>query len=243
MIDEFNDRTCKALGFKLMERLRSQSFCIIGNGGIGANFAEMLVRSGATRIRLIDGSMVERSNLNRTFGFTELDIESRKAKTLRKWLETIQPDGLSVTEMVASFRKLDETLPADRGTQNSIRLWIDCADFVLIATDTNQSRIAIEEYCREKKVQYASCGVYVDANEGVFEFECALNPVTPPDRSDDQDYGPENASYAAIVMEATSVLFSMMLNYMSPGRGKLWTRYVRTYDKDFLPINTIIEKI
>ena len=43
-----DDRTSKALGDKVMERLRSLRFCIVGCGGTGANFAEMLVRTGAT---------------------------------------------------------------------------------------------------------------------------------------------------------------------------------------------------
>ena len=63
-----DDRTSKALGDKVMERLRSLRFCIVGCGGTGANFAEMLVRTGATRLALIDGAVVKEEDLNRVFG-------------------------------------------------------------------------------------------------------------------------------------------------------------------------------
>lgn len=241
MIDDFIDRTYKALGPEILTRLRDQRFCIIGNGGIGANFAEMLVRSGATRLTLIDGSPVEESNLNRTFSFTSLDLEARKAKALRRRLGEIRHDGVFVQEIVDSFRTTDELLPTDVPTQVALQRQICYADIVLIATDTNRSRVALEQLCRQNKIQYASCGVYIDAAAGIYEFECAWNPTTPPDRKDDQDYGPDNASYAAIVMEATSVMFTMLLNYLSPKRDKLWSRYLRTYDASFCPINTCAE--
>ncbi len=241
MSDEFIDRTYKALGYKLLERLRVQRFCIVGNGGIGANFAEMLVRSGATKISLIDGSKVEESNLNRTFSFTSGDIRKPKAEVLRSRLQDVRLDGVFVNEIIDSFRTSDESLPQDARQQEVLRREICYADVVFIVTDTNKSRVALERLCRANRIQYASCGVYIDATEGIFEFECAWNPTTPPERENDQGYGPENASYAAIVMEATSVMFAMLLNYLSPNRERLWSRYLRTYNSSFCPIRTCIE--
>ena len=66
---DFTDRTAKALGDDVMDKLRTKRFSVVGCGGTGANFAEMLVRSGATQIDLIDGDVVNESNLNRVSSF------------------------------------------------------------------------------------------------------------------------------------------------------------------------------
>ena len=82
MLVSLDKRTTAALGDELMERLSSLQFCIVGCGGTGANFAEMLVRTGANRLVLIDGGCVKKSGLNRVFGFTVQDVgktESRSA--------------------------------------------------------------------------------------------------------------------------------------------------------------------
>ena len=56
-----NERTFAALGGELMERLKTLQFCIVGCGGTGATFADMLVRTGATRLVLNDGGTVKKS--------------------------------------------------------------------------------------------------------------------------------------------------------------------------------------
>ena len=85
------------------------------------------------------------------------------------------------------------------------------ADVVFAATDTTTSRLAIEELCREKDSgMLLCCGVLVDRAAGLYEYECAWSPRTPEDQADVEGYGPENASFASIVLEATSVAFTMV---------------------------------
>ena len=99
---DVDDRTAKALGNDVMERLRSLRFCIVGCGGTGANFAEMLVRTGATRLTLIDGSGVEESNLNRVFSFSYSDCGDPKVEALKRRLESIRPAWTSTCYRTAS---------------------------------------------------------------------------------------------------------------------------------------------
>lgn len=88
---DFTDRTAKALGPAVMDKLRTLRFCVVGCGGTGANFAEMLVRSGATHVTLIDGDTVDESNLNRVSSFAWYDVESPKVVALRARLDAIRP--------------------------------------------------------------------------------------------------------------------------------------------------------
>ena len=235
-----NERTTAALGGELMERLRSLRFCIVGCGGTGANFADMLVRTGARRLTLIDGGTVKESGLNRVLCFTEKDIEEPKVEVLERHLRAIAGNELDVCSLHDSFRRPDDILDNNIVGQR-VRDAVHDADVVFIATDTNTSRLAIEELCREKDGgMLLSCGVRVDREAGVYEYECAWSPKTPEDQADAEGYGPENASFASIVLEATSVAFTMLLSHLQCGKSR-FRHYQRKYNANFVPVETSVE--
>ena len=188
------DRTTKALGQQVIGKLRSLEFCVVGCGGTGAGFAEMLVRSGAKRLILIDGDRVKPSDLNRTTAF---------------------------------------------GRGRRVRDAVHDTDVVFIGTDTNSSRLAIERLIRcrpsDRPAMYLSCGIHVDRASGSYYFECNWSPKTPEERADDEGYGPENASYAAIVLEATAVCFSMLLSHLISNDSS-FRSYSRRYDATLTPV-------
>ena len=236
-----HDRTSNALGSEIMQKLQSLRFCIVGCGGTGANFAEMLVRSGATLFTLIDGRCVALTELNRVSAYTQADIGKPKVTALKERLLAICPDA-SVDTFQDSFRASENILPEYRLGQE-VRDAVYDADVVFIATDTTTSRTDIEELCRSKTPNmYLSCGVYVDRAAGDYYFVCNWRPSTPKELPIDDGYGPENASYAAIVHEATSMAFSMLLNHLSQSDGK-FRSYLRRYDRHFLPVETVINEI
>ena len=236
---DVDDRTAKALGTDVMERLRSLRFCIVGCGGTGANFAEMLVRTGATRLTLIDGSGVEESNLNRVFSFSYSDCGDPKVEALKRHLESIRP-GLDIHVLQDSFKTPEDILEGHLIGQ-LVRDAVHDADVVFIGTDTNTSRLAIERLCRDKVGNMLlSCGVLVDRKSGVFEFECTWSPRTPPERVDAEGYGPENASFSSIIHEATSVAFTMLLSHLRCANSS-FKSYLRRYDVCFRPIKTVVD--
>ena len=232
-------RTTAALGVEMMERLRSLSFCIVGCGGTGANFANMLVRTGARRLVLIDGGMVKKSNLNRVLFFTAKDVGKPKVQVLEKHLRAVGLRGLEVRSLCDSFRPPDQILDGNSLGQ-SVRDEVHDADIVFAATDTNTSRLAIEELCRDKQGgMLICCGVHVDRESGEYKYECAWSPKTPQEREEVEGYGPENASFVSIVLEATSVAFTMMLSHLKC-RDSQFRRYQRQYDANFVPVETSV---
>ena len=234
-----NERTTVALGEELIERMRSLQFCIVGCGGTGGNFADMLVRTGARRITLIDGGTVKKSGLNRVFCFTANDVGKPKVEVLEQHLRAIAGDELDVCSLYDSFRRPDQLLDGNIVGQR-VRDAVHNADIVFAASDTNTSRLAIEELCRHKgDGMLLCCGVRVDRAAGVYEYECAWSPRTPEDRADMEGYGPENASFASIVLEATSVAFTMMLSHLQCGKSP-FRRCRRKYDANFVPIETTV---
>ena len=236
-----DDRTTKALGEPVMARLRELSFCVVGCGGTGAGFAEMLVRSGARCLTLIDGDVVKASDLNRVTAFCRGDVGQPKVQALKARLQRIR-DGLRIVPLRDSFRSAND-LAAGHKIGQRVRDAVYDADVVFIATDSNTSRLAIEELLRErpsnKPAMSLSCGVHVDRRSGTYFFESNWKPKTPENLQDDRGYGPENASYIAIVQEAVAVSFSMLLSHLTSGNGS-FKSYSRQYDANFLPIETVV---
>ena len=233
-------RTAAALGGDMMDRLASLDFCIVGCGGTGANFAEMLVRTGATRLTLIDGANVKMSDLNRVFSFTVQDVGKPKVHVLANRLGAVGRPGLELNTLYDSFRRPDQILEGHTLGQ-SVRDAVHDADVVFAATDTNTSRLGIEELCRSKLGgMLLCCGVYVDRRAGVYKYECAWEPKTPPEREEVRGYGPDNASFASIVLEATSAAFAMLLSHLKCGDSQ-FKRCRGQYDATFAPVETPVE--
>ncbi|WP_336716572.1 ThiF family adenylyltransferase [Chryseobacterium mucoviscidosis] len=65
---------------------------LLAGCGIGSNIAECALRFGFENITLIDGDIVETSNLNRQ-NFTEKNLQQNKAETLYKRLKEINPEA------------------------------------------------------------------------------------------------------------------------------------------------------
>ena len=233
-----DDRTIKAVGENVMEKLRSLSFCVVGCGGTGANFAEMIVRSGGRRIVLIDGDRVDDTNLNRVFGFSFDDVELPKVEALSARLMSIRPR--SEVETLSDHFRERENIANGYVLGQRVRDAVYDADVVFIGTDTNRSRIAVEDLCRAKtQGMYLSCGVVVDRTSGVYAFECNWSPKTPLEYAEQEGYGPEGASFVSIVQEATSVAFTMLISHLTCADCE-FKSYVKVYDSVFRPTETIV---
>ena len=224
-------RTKAALRKDLMEKLSSLHFCIVGCGGTGATFAEMLVRSGARNIDLVDGEDIDSTNLNRVFSFVSTDVDNRKVNILKKRLKLINPET-NVRSFEHHLISEENTVSGNHLAQE-VRNRVLEADVVFIGTDTNESRITCEGLCRNKKGKtYLSVGIHVE--DGKSLFECNWRPKTPEARKDARGYGPENASYISIVTEATSIAFSMLLHHLKNPESTKFRKYYREYDEDFI---------
>ena len=83
-IDEKQHRKQQAI-------LATKSVGIAGAGGLGSNVAISLVRSGLTRLTVVDFDRVEKSNLNRQYYFLS-QIGKEKINALKENIENINPE-------------------------------------------------------------------------------------------------------------------------------------------------------
>lgn len=226
MSDCISTRTEQALGDNLVNKLRQYKYCVVGCGGTGALFAEMLVRSGAKNIALVDGDTVGESNLNRVVSFVHDDVGNSKVDVLAARLKNINSD---IAMKCANCHCRDDR--SDTKGQLSRDLVYN-ADIVIIAVDKNKDRITCEKLCYEdSKKKVLSIGVYVHL-DGCAGYECAWRPETPEDKTDKEGYG--NGSYASIVIEATSVAFDMLLHNLANPNSKEFHHFYKSY-KNFVP--------
>ncbi len=227
LIEEtITNRTEKALGNELVEKMRKLRFCVVGCGGTGSTFAEMLVRTGAKDIHLIDGESVKRSNLNRVFSFIDEDVGKKKVEVLKKRLTAIVPDA-EISTYGVHFRNKGE-FESKNLKFKSVRDCVFDSNVVFIGIDNNRGRIACEELCAKSgKTKFLSCGVNIDIENRKSRYECSWSPRTPEIVKEEEGYG--DGSYVSIVSEATSVAFSMLIHHLKNPEARDFIKTCKEY--------------
>ncbi len=86
-------RTALLVGEEAMAALSRERVILFGVGGVGAWCAESLVRSGVEQLTIVDGDVVDVSNINRQLVATQSTIGRAKVDVLRARLTDIRPSA------------------------------------------------------------------------------------------------------------------------------------------------------
>ena len=81
------------LGNEVMERIAQKRVIIFGVGGVGSWCAESLVRSGISRLTIVDSDRVCITNINRQLMATTKTVGQVKVEALKERLLTINPQA------------------------------------------------------------------------------------------------------------------------------------------------------
>jgi tRNA A37 threonylcarbamoyladenosine dehydratase len=103
----WNTRTELLLGKSRMEHLAQSRILIVGVGGVGGYAAELLCRAGIGNITLVDGDIINESNINRQLVATSSTIGIPKVEIMAKRLKDINPE-VNVTP-ICEFLKDERT--------------------------------------------------------------------------------------------------------------------------------------
>ena len=161
------------------ERLLASSAVIVGCGALGTSLANLLVRAGVSRLRIVDRDFVEPSNLQRQTLFEESDAAEAlpKAVAAERRLRAIN-SGVSV-----------EGIVADVGPKNAEEL-LRGFPLILDGTDNFETRFLLNDVAIHLNVPWiyaavvASYGVTLTVRPGITAcLACALESGAPAQSS------------------------------------------------------------
>lgn len=121
-------------------RLSSARVLVVGAGALGNELVKCLVLVGVGSVHVVDGDVVERSNLARCPFFTEQDEQSPKAEVLARAAGRLNPN-VSVTSSNCRVQDLGVGAFAD-------------VDLVLGGLDNREARLWVNQACRKAGVAW-----------------------------------------------------------------------------------------
>src|SRR5580704_16283458 len=194
------------LGPEGQTRIRTASVAILGCGALGTVEAEILVRAGVGRLRIIDRDFVEWSNLQRQFLFEEADAAEAlpKAVAAARRLARVNSE-VTVEPMVADL------------TAANVEDLLEDADLILDGTDNFETRFLINDAAVDREIPWiygaavGSYGIKLAIVPGVTACLRCIYPEAPqgaqPTCETEGVLGPVTAAIAALqVADALKIL-------------------------------------
>ncbi len=132
ILSEFSEKN-----LKILSKIK---IGIIGIGGIGCPLSQYLVSSGIKELLLIDGDIVEKSNLNRQILFNLNDVGKKKVNVARNKLKLINTD--------CKINTIDNNI--NSSNLNSLK---ECS-IVVDATDNWLTSRLLNEYCLKNSINF-----------------------------------------------------------------------------------------
>ena len=137
-----DSRTLNLIGEEGMARLKASAVLIVGVGGVGSYAAEAVARAGVGSITIMDGDIVQPSNLNRQLVALTSTLGRNKAEVMAERIRDINPDA-DVTALARFYEEDDE-------------LDITAFDWVIDAIDSVIAKTALIKTAIEKDVNIVS---------------------------------------------------------------------------------------
>ena len=128
-------------------KLQAEQITIVGLGGLGCPAAQTLAASGVGTLQLVDGDMIELSNLHRQTLYGMNDIGQAKVSVARKSLQNLN-EKLTV---IAKEIHLDESNGQDI---------LKDTDLIIDATDNIETRQVIDRISKAENIPMVYGGLY-----------------------------------------------------------------------------------
>lgn len=135
------------LGDEAMSRIREKRVIIFGVGGVGSWCAESLVRSGITKLTIVDSDRVSVTNINRQLMATTETVGRVKVDALRERLLTINP--------AADVTALQQVFTAETASKFALEEY----DYIIDAIDSLKDKaLLILMACQTDAKFFSSMG-------------------------------------------------------------------------------------
>ena len=135
------------LGGETMERIAQKRVIIFGVGGVGSWCAESLVRSGISRLTIVDSDCVSVTNINRQLMATTKTVGQVKVDALKERLLSINPKA-EITALQQVFSE-----------ETAERFQLDTYDYIIDAIDSLKDKATlILLACQQQAKLFSSMG-------------------------------------------------------------------------------------
>lgn len=152
------------IGVEGQQRIRAAHVLVIGAGGLGSPAAFYLASAGVGRITLVDGDVVDLTNLQRQILHTTDRIGQSKAASGRKTLAAINP-------------QVDVIARSQRVTEPDLDDLVAAATIVLDCSDNFATRHAVNRACvRHVRPLVSGAAIRFDGQLAVFDPKRADSP-------------------------------------------------------------------
>lgn len=142
---------------EVQKKISNSHVVVLGVGGIGNYASIALASAGIGQITLIDGDVIELSNLNRQFLFSESDIGKIKIDIVKERILSYN-SKIKVENIIKQIETEDDFKSVFNNLSN--------VDFVLVSADRPRNLINwVDNYSKSLKVPFIPCGYM--GNQGV----------------------------------------------------------------------------
>jgi tRNA threonylcarbamoyladenosine dehydratase len=127
--EDWLSRTNLLLGQEKLDILKTKNVLVVGLGGVGSYAAETIARAGVGKMTIIDGDVINITNLNRQLPALRANIGKKKAQIMAERIHDINPE-------------LDLTVIDEYIRQEAIKKILEPEfDYVLDAIDTLSPKV------------------------------------------------------------------------------------------------------
>lgn len=221
----------KGLGVNGQKRLLESSVLIVGAGGLGSPAALYLAAAGVGRIGLVDGDVVDLSNLQRQIIHTTASVGEPKVESAAAAIRALNPDIAVETH---------RTLLAAGNVEELIAPY----DLVIDATDNFSAKFLINDACVIAKKPFCHAGILGFKGQVMTWtpnapklpcYRCAFKSPPPKDAVPSTAEAGVLGSLAGIVgsIQATEAIKYVL------GIGELLTGRVLTVDALTMELRTV----
>lgn len=142
----WTERTELLIKSEGLERLKKAHVLVVGLGGVGSYAAEFLARAGVGHLTIVDGDVVDISNINRQLPALHSTLGLPKTEVMERRLLDINPElELSSISAFLSPQAMQDLLENHR------------FDFIVDCIDSVSPKITLIQQARRRKIKIVSC--------------------------------------------------------------------------------------
>lgn len=128
-----------------LNKIKNTKILLVGVGGVGGYTLESLIRSGFEDISIVDGDLINITNLNRQIIAKMDNLEHSKVKEAKLRAVSINPN--------AKINAIEEFLTKD----NFLNIINEEYDYILDACDDIPIKVELIKYAKEHNIKIITC--------------------------------------------------------------------------------------